>query len=128
MTNSLSIDEINVLRKKNADLEMELAKRNQMLIDAHFQNKKLADELVITQNQYNKVVEQNKELQAIRKLLAIDILRDLQIACFKNQIIDTIFHYPVPTTTLYDYIISICNISQKEFDELTDDAMKEGGI
>ena len=24
----------------------------------------------------------------------------LQIACFKDQIVDTIFHYPVPLTTL----------------------------
>lgn len=60
MTNSLTIEEINVLQAENERLKMELAARNQMLMDAHFQNKKLSDELVITQNQYNKVVEQNK--------------------------------------------------------------------
>ena len=45
------------------DLENEIAKRNKMLMDAHFQNKKLADELLIAQTQYNKVVEQNRDLQ-----------------------------------------------------------------
>jgi len=60
MTNSLTIEEINVLQAENERLKMELAARNQMLMDAHFQNKKLSDELIITQNQYNKVVEQNK--------------------------------------------------------------------
>ena len=60
MTNSLSIEEINVLQAENECLKMELATRNQMLMEAHFQHKKLSDELLITQNQYNKVVEQNK--------------------------------------------------------------------
>lgn len=59
------------------------------------------------------------------KELAKEILYDLQIACFKNQIVDTIFHYPVSTTTLYDYIIAKTGITQKEFDELTEKAMKE---
>jgi chromosome segregation ATPase len=61
MTNSLTIEEINVLQAENDRLKMELATRNQMLMEAHFQNKKLNDELITTQNQYNKVVEQNKE-------------------------------------------------------------------
>ena len=60
MTNSLTIEEINVLQAENECLKMELATINLKLMDAHFQNKKLSDELVITQNQYNKVVEQNK--------------------------------------------------------------------
>ena len=60
MTNSLTIEEINVLQAENDRLKMELATRNQMLMDAHFQNKKLSDELLVTQSQYNKVVEQNK--------------------------------------------------------------------
>ena len=60
MTNSLTIEEINVLQAENGRLKMELATRDQMLMEAHFQNKKLSDELIITQNQYNKVVEQNK--------------------------------------------------------------------
>ena len=46
-------------------LKSELAKRNQMLMDAHFQNKKLSEELLLTQTQYNKVVEQNKKLQKL---------------------------------------------------------------
>lgn len=50
---------------KNKELEQELAKHNQMLMDAHFQNKKLTDELILTQKQYSKVVEQNKELQKL---------------------------------------------------------------
>ena len=60
MPNSLTIERINILQAENARLKVELATRNQMLMDAHFQNKKLSDELLITQNQYNKVVEQNK--------------------------------------------------------------------
>lgn len=59
------------------------------------------------------------------KELAKEILYDLQIACFKNQIVDTIFHYPVPVTTLYDYIIARTGITQEEFDNLTEKAMKE---
>lgn len=59
------------------------------------------------------------------KELVKEILYDLQVACFKNQIVDTIFHYPVPVTTLYDYLISIVGLTQKEFDELTEEAMKE---
>lgn len=59
----LTIDKINVLQADNDRLRKELASRNQMLMDAHFQNKKLSDELLLTQQQYNKVVEQNRELQ-----------------------------------------------------------------
>ena len=59
------------------------------------------------------------------KELVKEILYDLQVACFKNQIVDTIFHYPVLVTTLYDYLISIVGLTQKEFDELTEEAMKE---
>ena len=59
------------------------------------------------------------------KELVKEILYDLQVACFKNQIVDTIFHYPVPVTTLYDYLISRVGLTQKEFDELTEEAMKE---
>lgn len=59
----LTIDKINVLQADNDRLRKELENRNQMLIDAHFQNKKLRDELLLTQQQYNKVVEQNRELQ-----------------------------------------------------------------
>lgn len=59
------------------------------------------------------------------KELAKEILYDLQIACFKNQIVDTIFHYPVLVTTLYDYIIARTGITQEEFDDLTEKAMKE---
>ena len=59
------------------------------------------------------------------KELVKEILYDLQVACFKNQIVDTIFHYPVPVTTLYDYLIARVGLTQKEFDELTEEAMKE---
>ena len=59
------------------------------------------------------------------KELVKEILYDLQVACFKNQIVDTIFHYPVPVTTVYDYLISRVGLTQKEFDELTEEAMKE---
>lgn len=61
----LTIDKINVLQADNDRLRKELASRNQMLMDAHFQNKKLSDELLLTQQQYNKVVEQNRELQKV---------------------------------------------------------------
>lgn len=85
MTNSLSIEEINVLQAENERLKMELAARNQKLMDAHFQNKKLSDELLITQNQYNKVVEQNKsynmrnmELEKVfKKILKIANICDM---------------------------------------------------
>lgn len=49
----LTIDKINVLQADNDRLRKELASRNQMLMDAHFQNKKLSDELLLTQQQYN---------------------------------------------------------------------------
>lgn len=62
------------------------------------------------------------------KELAKEVLFDLQIACFKNQIVDTIFHYPVPLSTLYDYLISKTGITQKEFDDLTERAMQECGL
>lgn len=62
------------------------------------------------------------------KELAKEVLYDLQIACFKNQIVDTIFHYPVPLTTLYDYLICRTGITQKEFDDLTEKAMQECGL
>lgn len=61
----LNISEINVLQADNDRLRKELESRNQMLMDAHFQNKKLSDELLLTQQQYNKVVEQNRELQKV---------------------------------------------------------------
>ena len=61
----LTIDKINVLQADNDRLRKELESRNKMLIDAHFQNKKLSDELLLTQQQYNKVVEQNRELQKV---------------------------------------------------------------
>lgn len=60
MTNSLTIEEINVLQAENYRLEMELATRNQMLMEAYFQNKKLSEALTNTQIQYNEVVKQNK--------------------------------------------------------------------
>lgn len=60
---ALTIDKINTLKAENDRLRKELQSRNQMLMDAHFQNKKLSDQLLITQSQYNKVVQQNKELQ-----------------------------------------------------------------
>lgn len=60
----LTIDKINVLQAENDRLRKELESRNQMLMQAHFQNKKLSDELLVTQSQYNKVVEQNKEYNA----------------------------------------------------------------
>lgn len=55
-----SIEEINVLQAENERLKMELATRNQKLIDAHFQHKKLSEALTNTQIQYNEVVKQNK--------------------------------------------------------------------
>lgn len=57
---TLSIEEINVLQSENERLKMELATRNQMLMDAHFQNKKLSEALTDTQIQYNEVVKQNR--------------------------------------------------------------------
>lgn len=70
----LSIEQIN-------ELEAELESKKQMLIDAHFQNKKLADELLLTQNQYIKVVEQNKNFQTtnfnlIATLSTVKVLLD----------------------------------------------------
>lgn len=59
----LTIDKINILQAENDRLRKELESRNQMLMQAHFKNKKLSEELLLTQSQYNKVVEQNKELQ-----------------------------------------------------------------
>lgn len=59
------------------------------------------------------------------KEFAKEILYDLQIACFKNQIVDTIFHYPAPFSTMYDYIITVAEITQEEFNELTEKAMQE---
>lgn len=56
----LSIEEINVLQAENERLKMELATRNQMLMEAHFQHKKLSEALTNTQIQYNEVVKQNK--------------------------------------------------------------------
>ena len=61
----LTIEKINVLQAENEKLKQELQTRNQMLMDAHFQNKKLSDKLLLAQQQYNKVVEQNKELQQL---------------------------------------------------------------
>ena len=57
------------------------------------------------------------------KELIREVLVDLQIACFKNQIVDTIYHYPAPFSTLYDYLLTVGKFTQKEFDELTEEAM-----
>ena len=46
------------------------------------------------------------------KELVKEILYDLQVACFKNRIGDSIFHYPVPVTTLYEYLISRVGLTQ----------------
>lgn len=59
----LTIEKINVMQAENDRLRRELEARKQMLMDAHFQNKKLSDELLTTQQQYKKVVQQNAELQ-----------------------------------------------------------------
>ena len=59
----LTIEKINTLQAENDRLRAELDSRNKMLLAADVQNKKLSEQLILTQGQYNKVVEQNKELQ-----------------------------------------------------------------
>ena len=59
----LTIEKINKLQAENDRLRKELESRNKMLLQADAQNKKLSEQLILTQGQYNKVVEQNKELQ-----------------------------------------------------------------
>ena len=77
---TLSIEEIKVLQAENDRLKMELATRDQMLMEAHFQNKKLSDELLITQNQYNKVVEQHKSYNMLNMELEKVFKKILNIA------------------------------------------------
>lgn len=59
----LTIEKINELQAENDRLRRELKRRDDMLMNAHFQNKKISEELMTAQTQYNKVVEQNKQLQ-----------------------------------------------------------------
>ena len=62
------------------------------------------------------------------KELITEILIDLQVACFKNQIVDTIFHNPVGLSTLYDYLLTVGKFTQEEFDNLTEEAMRIAGL
>ena len=57
----LTIDKINILQSDNDRLRKELESRNQMLMQAHFQNKKLSDELLITKNQYQMIWDNKQD-------------------------------------------------------------------
>ena len=59
----LTIEKINELQAENDRVRRELKRRDDMLMNAHFQNKKISEKLMTAQTQYNKVVEQNKQLQ-----------------------------------------------------------------